>query len=219
MRNILWIVVTGLDGSGKTTLCQDLQKYFEENGRKVAFFHSPYDQYIQKELLNQSKDEYTDRLLFAIDNRLLGQKIEDIDKTGKDEDGNPVDIIISQRAWIDSMVHGQVQGFSYEQVNSLNRFYDLPKATVMLHLVAEYHTAFERIKNDPDADKFEYEEYMEKQEHFTRKAFYDVEKMEDKALKCFEGIKNYLIDTTSFSTDETFELALSKLKAAGIIKD
>ena len=68
-----WIVVSGLDGSGKTTLVDNLEKWMTENGKKVKRSRLPYDEYLVKNLLNVSKDNYTDRLLFALDNRIFAE--------------------------------------------------------------------------------------------------------------------------------------------------
>ena len=66
-----WIIITGLDGSGKTTLQTDLMNYLENQNKTVKRYHSPYDDYL-KSLLDLSgngialKDSYTDLLIFAL---------------------------------------------------------------------------------------------------------------------------------------------------------
>ena len=57
----LWISVTGLDGSGKTTLVDNLQKWLSEKEKTVYRSRLPHDEYLVKTLLNESKDKYTDR--------------------------------------------------------------------------------------------------------------------------------------------------------------
>lgn len=201
----LWIAVTGLDGSGKTTLVENLQKWFENQGKKVYRDRLPHDQYLVKELLDQSKDSYTDRLLFALDNRIFGTKLRAIL-----EEGN-YDIILTQRCFLDSFVHGAVQGYSYEWIEELNRVSDLPKCDIMIHTVAEASVAYQRICNDPEADKFEYPEYMDKQERETRKAYANVMKGTEPALVSFKDCKNIYVDTTQMTTDEVFENVIKKL--------
>ena len=63
-----WIVVTGLDGSGKTNLVGNLAKYYRSVGFKVKTAHLPYDCYLQQQLLPKLNSSYADRLLFALDN-------------------------------------------------------------------------------------------------------------------------------------------------------
>ena len=147
-----WIAVTGLDGSGKTTLVDNLVKFLESKGFKVYRDRFPHDKYLTKTLLNESKDAYTDRLLFALDNRIAGTHLRGIIETGE------YDFIVTQRCFLDSFVHGAVQGYSYSWVSELNHVSDLPKCDIMVHMVAEARIAYARICNDPDADKFEYPE-------------------------------------------------------------
>ena len=205
-KKTLWIAVTGLDGSGKTTLVDNLQKWLEKQGKKVYRSRLPHDKYLVKELLNQSKDPYTDRMLFALDNRIFGTKLCTILKTGD------YDVVLTQRCFLDSFVHGAVQGFSYEWIEEINRLSDLPRTDVMVHLVAEASVAYQRICNDPDADKFEYPEYIDKQERETRKAYVNVLNGTEPALATFKDSKNIYVDTTQMTTEEVFEVVLKKLQ-------
>lgn len=208
MKNkTLWIAVTGLDGSGKTTLIDKLEKWFTDKNKSVYRSRLPHDEYLVKTLLNESKDSYTDRMLFALDNRIFGTKLKNILK----EDN--YDIILTQRCFLDSFVHGAVQGYSYEWIEELNRVADLPKTDILIHLVAEASVAYQRICDDPDADKFEYPEYIEKQERETRKAYANILKGTEPALASFKGCKNLYIDTTQMSIDEVFDTAVKKLEA------
>ena len=93
-------------------------------------------------------------MLFALDNRLFGTELRKIQDSGE------YDFVITQRCFLDSFVHGAVQGFSYEFIEELNRFSDLPRTDILIHLVAEAQVAYQRIMDDPDADKFEYPEYI-----------------------------------------------------------
>ena len=84
MAKTKWIVVTGLDGSGKTSLVSNLTSWLvEEKGLNVKRDRFPHDRYLVKDLLNKSKDRYTDRLLFALDNRLFGTELAEIIESGK----------------------------------------------------------------------------------------------------------------------------------------
>lgn len=211
MKQIPWIVVTGLDGSGKTTLVDNLEKHFTSLGLRVLRTRSPHDKYLVKDLLNVSgdgepmKDRYTDRLIFALDNRILGTRIRQWERSGE------YDLILSQRGFFDSFVHGAVQGYSYREIADLNHIEDLPRCTVMIHLCADSAVAYARISGDPDADKFETPAYMRRQEAETRRGYRELKKHENPDLSAFDGTKNYFIDTTELSTCETFELAKKRL--------
>ena len=200
----LWLVVTGLDGSGKTTLVDNLVNWFEENGLSVFRDRFPHDEYIVKTLLDKSKDPYTDRLLFALDNRLLCQEISEELKAS---DG--YDIIITQRGLLDSYVHGAVQGFSYRFISELNHIEDLPKCDIMVHMVCEAGIAYSRICNDPDADKFEYPAYIGKQEYETRRVFTELTNKNPDLVHFFSA-KNLYVDPPDMPPSEVFTYVKNK---------
>lgn len=210
-KKTLWIAVSGLDGSGKTTLVDNLQEWMTtEKGLSVMRDRLPHDRYIVKDLLNQSKDTYTDRLLFAVDNRLFGTMIEDVIKTEK------YDIILTQRCFLDSFVHGSVQGYSYSWIEDLNRVSDLPRTDVIIHMVADSRIAYSRICTDPEADKFEYPAYMRKQEIETRRAYTECIVGLNTDLQPFNKAHHYCIDSTKMTTEEVFEMAKAYLESLNI---
>ena len=212
-KEIPWIVVTGLDGSGKTTLVDNLEKFFQDKDLRVKRTRSPHDEYLTKTLLNVSgsgspdADSYTDRTIFMLDNRILGSRIKEWRESGE------YDLILSQRGFFDAFVHGKVKDYPYHVTAEFNRVWELPKCQVMIHLVANAETAFERIKDDPDADKFETLEYMEIQEKETRKGYDSLARRRDSALSHFFDCVNIYVDTTNLTTDETFELVVKRLAA------
>lgn len=212
MAKTKWIVVTGLDGSGKTSLVSNLTSWLsEEKKLKVKRDRFPHDRYLVKDLLNKSKDRYTDRLLFALDNRLFGTELAEIIESGK------YDFIVTQRGFLDSFVHGAVQGFSYSWIGELNQIADLPKCDIMIHMVCEARTAYSRICNDPDADKFEYPAYIDKQERETRRAYAEVISETNPDLEHFKDSQNLYIDTTQMSIDEVFDFVKKKLEDSKLL--
>lgn len=209
-KKTTWIVVTGLDGSGKTTLVNNLQSWLTEKGFSVKRDRFPHDVYLNKTLLNKSKDSYTDRLLFALDNRIFGTEIREM------VERNDYDFIITQRGFLDSFVHGAVQGYSYSWVAEINHIEDMPQCDVMIHMVAQAKVAYARICNDPDADKFEYPAYIGKQERETRRAYAEVKSGDNPDLSHFANAKNFYIDTTEMTMDEVFEIAKRKLESMNL---
>ena len=191
MKKGLWICVTGLDGTGKTTLKRNLVGHFKMQNLQVKDFKFPYDKHLL-DLLNNTVGD--------------GMPWQD----------NYSDVLVSQRGYIDSFVHGECRGFSYEESDKLMRTYELERCDVMIHLNADPQVAFERIKDDPDADKFETIEYVKKQAEATKRAYEEL-KRENPALSAFKGIPNVYIDTTNLTTDETFQIALGELKKLAII--
>ena len=209
-KKTLWIAISGLDGSGKTTLVDNLEKWFEEKSLTVKRDRLPHDRYIVSDLLNKSNDNYTDRLLFAVDNRIFGAELEETLKSGE------YDIVLTQRCFLDSFVHGAVQGFSYSWIEDLNRISELPQADIIIHMVAEAKTAFSRICDDPDADKFEYPAYIRKQEVETRRAYAECIARNNTDLQPFNKAKHLYIDSTQMSTQEVFDTAKKQLEYLGI---
>lgn len=45
-----WIMISGMDGSGKTNLKQELAKDFRGAGLRVKDFHSPYQSFVRPAL-------------------------------------------------------------------------------------------------------------------------------------------------------------------------
>lgn len=199
-----WIVVSGLDGSGKTTLVDNLERWMKENNKRVMRSRLPHDEYLVKNLLNVSNDSYTDRMLFALDNRIFAEHFK------KWQESQEFDFIITQRGFLDSFVHGAVQGYSYSWIADLNQIQTLPKCDIIIHMVAEAETAYARIKDDPDADKFEYLTYIRRQEAETRRAYRELEK-KNGDLAHFSNATNIYVDTTQMSTDEVFEFVVKRL--------
>lgn len=205
-----WFVVSGLDGSGKTTLVNNLENYFTSCGMRVKRDRLPHDPYLVKKLLDESTDEYTDRMLFALDNRIFGEHLS------KWRASKEYDVILTQRGYLDSFVHGAVQGFDYNFIARMNRIGDLPKCQVIIHLVAKAEIAFNRIKDDPEADKFEYIEYIRRQEEETRRGYHECMYGNADLSHFHDGVHIY-VDTSSMTTDETFEYVLERLKKNGVI--
>ena len=201
-----WIAITGLDGSGKTTLVNNLEKWLvQDKKQRVYKDRLPHDKYLVKHLLDISEDSYTDRLLFALDNRIFGTKLKKLMECGE------YDIILTQRSFLDTFVHGSVQGYSYNWIEQLNRISELPRCNVLVHLVADADIAYKRIKDDPDADKFEYLEYITVQERETKKAYLSLVKGNEPALMPFQECKNLYIDTTYLTTEDVFKIVKDKI--------
>lgn len=187
-----WITITGLDGSGKTTLVRALS---EELGGFQ--FRLPYHRFV-RQFLNLSGDGsafgdvHTDRLLFATDARLTNTLIREWRRT------HP--LLLSQRGWMDNFVFGAVQGVSYEATDTLLRTAELERPTAIVYLTAEPQAAFARIAADENADKYETLDFITEQHRQTSR-FYQSVDAGLPVLASFMGIPAILIDTTTKTTE------------------
>jgi len=193
-----WIVVTGLDGSGKTHLVEWLA-----SATRSKKFHLPYHDFVRACLARsgngaQFGDIHTDRLLFALDGRLANYQIREWRQAGLS--------LVSQRGWTDNFVFGAVQGVSYEETEELLRSYELERASAYIHLVADPHAAFERIKDDADHDKYETAEFLIPQYNETLRLFDEVTKR-NPILSEFHNIPAVLIDTTNKTNEDVYDEA------------
>lgn len=191
-----WIVVTGLDGTGKTTLIKSLA---EEYGDGIFTFHLPYSDFVIPALKLSGGgtpygDVQTDRLIFATDARLTNECL----RKWRTEYEN----VISQRGWMDNFIHGKVQGVSYQDTCALLQLESLERASGIIYLNADAAVAFARIENDHNGDKYETLEYMKKQADETQN-FFDAVRNGNDMLACFQGIPSVFYDTTNLTMEET----------------
>src|SRR5215472_18791405 len=124
-----WIVVTGLDGAGKTTLVRSLCA--RHGGRS---FRLPYHAFVKPAIARSGHggpftDVVTDRLVFAADARLTNYLIADWRRTDA--------LLVSQRGWMDNYVFGAVQGVSWAETAAQLGTEELERPSAIIHLVAQ----------------------------------------------------------------------------------
>ncbi|GEM_PF-1219626 len=202
-----WIVITGLDGSGKSTLVARLAR---TDG--ACRFRLPYHGFVKEELARSGDgrpfgDVRTDRLLFAADARLTNYRIREWRRTHR--------LLVSQRGWMDNYVFGAVQGVSYEETAALLGTTELERPSAIVHLVADPRVAYERIRTDPHADKFETMAFMRRQHRETLRLFEGV-RQGLPSLGVFAGIPAVLIDSTDMTRDAVERAARAFLRHAGL---
>lgn len=205
-----FISITGQDGSGKTTLRDNLAEYFANQGKTVITAKSPCDKHTVK-LLNHSisqngyEDWYTEQLLFSFMDGLLSNYM--VQLKGR------CDYFICQRGPIDQYAHGVTRsGKEYEEIYNIQRPERLEKFHVYVHLNCEARTAWKRIKEDEGKDRYEYFEYFEKQVPNTKLLYENIVSGSQPELDFLRSSRHYYIDTTNYTTDQVMKEALNLLK-------
>lgn len=203
-----WIVVTGLDGAGKTTLVGHLGKLL---GART--FRLPFCDFVRPCLNLSGKgsqfgDVHTDRLLFALDARLANYEI----RAWREDSGA---VLVSQRGFMDNFIFGAAQGVSYAETDALLKTGELEKPSAQIFLIAEPSVAFARIKDDPDADKFETFDFIVRQREETLRFLTDSRRRAPE-LAAFLDIPTRVIDTSATSTEGVLATACDFLREIAV---
>lgn len=149
----MYICLEGIDGSGKSTQIEKLDKWLKECGIEVLRVfeptNSPVGLLIRKMLQNpQATDESFQKtlaLLFAADRTILMGKIEDAEAEGK--------VVISDRCFYSSMVYQNGAGW----INEINKFAKKPDVVLLMDIDPE--TAISRCEG---TDSFEDKEFLQR---------------------------------------------------------
>jgi thymidylate kinase len=199
--------VTGLDGSGKSTLVARLAQRL-----KARLFRLPYHEFVSPLLARSGggspfEDVHTDRLLFALDARLANYSICEWRRANIP--------LVSQRGWMDNFIFGATQGVSYQDTDRLLRTAELERAYAHIYLIAQPDIAFSRIENRERKDKYETVEFMA-QQHVQTLRFFESAERHIPILRPFSKIPAILIDTTTQTHDEVYTQATRFLTGLGI---
>ncbi len=192
-----WLVVTGLDGAGKTTL---VHRVTAECG---AFaFRLPHHAFVRDAMDLAGRgtpfgDAHTDRLVFAADARLTDYRIRQWRGEHR--------ALVSQRGWMDNFIFGAVQGWSYQETADLLRVGDLVRPSAIICLVAAADVAFERLRTHSTTDKYETGRFLIAQLRETLRFFESINT--ESALEVFREIPVRTIDTSSLDLAQVWETA------------
>ncbi len=160
----MYIVLEGIDGSGKSTQTKFLKKWMQNMGLNVELIAepttSPVGQLIRELLLNPHTDKPDFQkklgLLFAADRLFLKDKLNSLENDK---------IILSDRSYYSSLVYQEPK----EWICSLNRYAKKPDLIILLDV--DEKTAMKRCKG---TDGFENEAFLKN----TRQKYLDLAKKE-----------------------------------------
>ncbi|RLG14749.1 MAG: dTMP kinase [Candidatus Nanohalarchaeota archaeon] len=132
-----YIVIEGMDGSGKTTQAKLLIDFLKNHKFKV--YHniepsqSPIGKHIQQMIKSTASRPETTALAFALDRMLsYDQNL----KYAKEK----YDYIIADRSYLSSLAYQPLQGCRYDWIKELNRYVEKPDIVFLLDIPPEEFT-------------------------------------------------------------------------------
>jgi dTMP kinase len=148
---LMYIVLEGIDGAGKSTQIKMLKEWLEDNGFNVETIVEPTDFEIGaliRELLTRSDAESdsmqkTFGLLFAADRLMLMDKIERLE--------NENTVVISDRSFYSSLAYQNPQDW----IKELNKYAKIPDLVLLLDLDVK-----KSVERCDGTDEFENEEFL-----------------------------------------------------------
>ncbi len=196
MKN-LFIVIDGMDGTGKSTHLTNLHKYIFGKSKKIRILTTrepTYGKYGKKirEMLSTHNDPYSDAHLLL--NLYTHDRKDHLDKLIKPfmkQDGDNVSVVLCDRYYYSTIAYQCCQGIEFEKVADRNKNFLRPDLAIILDIEPE--SAMKRISGERPIEKFENLEFMKK----LRQNFH---KMKD----AFPDDNIVLIDSKG-TIEETFE--------------
>lgn len=204
-----YLCVTGQDGSGKTSLRDNLAKYYSDKGELVITSKSPCDPHLV-DLLNNAisqkgyEDPYTEQLLFSFCDGLLSNYMHSLNYH--------CDYFICQRGPLDQYAHGSIRSkLGFEEIHDIQRPNRLMKFSAYIHLNCRADVAWRRVFDDPYKDRYEFPEYFKQQVQNTKKVFEEVQK-ENPFLSFAKDAEHFYLDTTELSIENVFNSVVKYLE-------
>lgn len=157
MKKGLFIVIEGIDGSGKGTQARLLHGWLKERKYDVLFTSEPTDSMvgsvIRKNLRGGGLDATTEALLFAADREIHNSEIRSGIEDGK--------IVLSDRYVYSSLAYQGARGLNEDWIKNINRSTIVPDLLIILDISPEI--AIKRVNN-----RKRREEYFENVEFLKR---------------------------------------------------
>lgn len=171
----MYIVLEGIDGTGKTTQTKQLANYLTTQKYEVKQVVEPTDseigKQIRKELLKPEATHDINQqmlaLLFAADRLTLKKEINKVKN-------NPQKIILSDRSFYSSITYQNNTTIKPEWIYEINKYTPRPDLTIILDINEE-----EAINRCDKEDAFENKEFLTK----TRKNYLKLLETEENIIK------------------------------------
>jgi dTMP kinase len=190
-----YVVVEGIDGTGKTELCTRLVPPLLGRGHSISSFHEPSDRFLREQAARLAMtDSLASALCHTVDRSLQRPEVERALESG--------DVVIQDKSFYATLAY-QYPALKEEAWRELERIEQALAIDpdLVLYLDAPVEMAMKRAESRGELDPFEDEPYLNK----VRRKF---EQM-------FQPPKWVRIDATG-AADRTVALAMNALMAAGL---
>jgi len=190
-----YIVVEGIDGTGKTELASRLVPPLLGRGHSISSFREPTDKFLRSEFARLSKvDSFAAALCFTVDRALMRPLIERALDMG--------DLVIQDRSFYSTLAY-QYPGLTPEawrEIDRIEREVAL-EPDLILYLDAPVEVAMKRIEGKSERNAFEDEPYLLK--------------VKRKFEQMFQPPRWVRINASG-TPDQTLEQAMNALLAIGL---
>ncbi|MCK4967582.1 MAG: dTMP kinase [Candidatus Aenigmarchaeota archaeon] len=174
-----YIVIEGMDGSGKSTQAKLLVKFLKANGFKALHItepsKNPIGKLISEKLLKGGFSSDVISLAFAADRQLI---FEETIKPALRE----YDFIISDRNFYSSLVYQPLFGSRYDWVKEINRYAVKPDLTFLIDIPV---SVFLKRRGETDVI-FENEDFQKK----VRQGYLDLPEKFNCDFVIIDGVKS-----------------------------
>jgi dTMP kinase len=156
-----FIVLEGIDGSGKTTLAKNLETYYLQNQIPVKRFFEPTDlesgQYIRKFLRGEIQLRMQEQIKAFINDRKISVNTNILPTLQSSSS------VILDRYYYSTAAYQAGKEFTPSAILKANQYLNFPKPDILFFLKIEPQTAMERIQSRVSTkERFDSLELLEK---------------------------------------------------------
>jgi dTMP kinase len=191
----LYVVVEGIDGTGKTELATRLVPPLLSRGHSISSFREPTDKFLRDQFTRiLHSDSLAAALCLTVDRAMLRPQIDSALEHG--------DVVVQDRSYYSTLAY-HYPGLADEAYRELERIEQTLalEPDLLLYLDAPVDLALKRVEGQGRRDPFEDEPY--------------IVKVKWKFEQMFQPPKWVRIDA-SRTSDHTLEQAMNALMAAGL---
>jgi dTMP kinase len=190
-----YVVIEGIDGTGKTELASRLVPPLLARGHSVSSFREPTDRFLRSQAARLAKvDPLGAAICFTADRAMLRPAIELALEQG--------DVVVQDRSFYSTLAYHYpgLEGESWRELERIERVVAM-EPDLVLYLDAPVDVAMKRVEGSGQRDAFEDEPYLTK--------------VKRKFEQMFQPPRWIRINATG-NIDRTLEQAMNALMASGL---